>query len=335
MSYERWPKYVSVAEKKARAEKKIKQLRKKNPDLKPVILAGKPLSTTWWGKAWNKNLERYADYANRIGRGKSYVRHMAVLDLHISKGHIKALVHGSTSQPYKVEISIAPLKKGLLNNIKKESAKQLSSLQDLLAGKFPKGLQDIFMVENKGLFPNPKEIKLSCDCPDWAVMCKHVAATLYGVGARLDEDPALFFTLRGVGVEDLVQQAVQAKTKRILAATTTAAKSNVIADDDLGNLFGITMDSNISFSSKKKGRKQQVKKKPKPAKKITRAPSVPSPDSDLILAIIKEYATNISVKDLAEISGLSTAKIYPILRHLKQEKRVLNPCRGQYCLSGR
>ncbi len=328
MSYGRFPKYISVAAKKAKAEKKIKQLRKKNPNLKPVIITGKALATTWWGKAWNKNLERYADYANRIGRGRSYVRHMAVLDLQISKGQIKALVQGSTSRPYEVKISILPLKKNALNAVKKESAKQLSSLPDLLAGKFPKGLQDIFMVENKGLFPNPKEIKLDCDCPDWAVMCKHVAATLYGVGARFDEDPSIFFTLRNIALNDLVAQAVQEKTKRIISSKIQ--KKNSIADDHLGDLFGIDMDTEIDFTSAKKSERKTPKKSTKQSKQTGKKHN---PQTDLILAIIAESDDNISVKDLAEISGQPSQKIYPILAKLKKQGKVTNPTRGKYCLA--
>ena len=111
MSYFRFPRYVSVAEKRARAEKKIRQLKKKNPNLAPVILEGRSLAKTWWGKSWNENLERYADYSNRIGRGRSYVRHMAVLDLEIRPGSVKALVQGSANKPYSVEIGIQALKK--------------------------------------------------------------------------------------------------------------------------------------------------------------------------------------------------------------------------------
>ena len=328
MSYGRWPKYVSVAEKRAKAEKKIKQLRKKNPNLQPVILTGKALATTWWGKAWNKNLERYADYANRIGRGRSYVRNLAVLDLHISKGKITSLVQGSTSKPYKVKISISPLEKTILKTVKKESAKQLSSLSDLLAGKFPKGLQDIFMVENKGLFPNPKEIKLTCDCPDWADMCKHIAATLYGVGARLDEDPSIFFTLRNITIDDLVAQAVQEKTERIISSKVE--KKNSIADDNLGDLFGIDMDTEINFTTTKKAKKKSPGKS---KQKSTETSPKPDLKADLILAIIEEYAQNISVKDLAKISGQSTATIYPIVARLKKQQRILNPSRGKYCLN--
>ncbi|MGA7277463.1 MAG: hypothetical protein WBW79_05955, partial [Desulfocapsaceae bacterium] len=217
MSYWGYPKYVTVAEKKAKAEKKLKQLRKKMPGIQPVILASSTLARTWWGKSWNSNLERYADYSNRIDRGKSYVRHGAVLDLKIEGGRVTALVQGTRAKPYEVVISIAPVKKSNWGQIRKQCRGELRSLPDLVAGKFPKKLGEIFLAEGKGLFPTPKEISFDCSCPDWASMCKHVAATLYGVGARLDEDPLLFFTLRQADTEELVARAVQEKTGDLLA----------------------------------------------------------------------------------------------------------------------
>ncbi|CAK8713295.1 SWIM-type domain-containing protein [Candidatus Electrothrix aarhusensis] len=261
MSYYGYPKYVSVAQKRAKAEKKIKQLQKKNPDIQPVIIEGNSLARTWWGKSWNKNLESYADYSNRIGRGRSYVRHLAVVDLQIAPGKVTALVQGSQGNPYKVVIAIKKMKRENWQTVRKECQAQLSSLPDLLAGKFPKALQETFMRQGKGLFPTPEEISFDCSCPDWASMCKHVAASLYGVGARLDEDPALFFTLRQVNMADLITQAVRDKTASILKGDTKG-KGNVIADDQLEDLFGISMDAFDSGPAVKK-----AAKKPAPAKK--------------------------------------------------------------------
>jgi len=247
MSYWGYPRYVSVAEKKAKAEKKLKQLRKKNPDIQPVVIEDNILARTWWGKSWNKNLERYADYANRIGRGRSYVRHGAVLDLKIDTGKVTALVQGSTSRPYEVEIKIQAISQANWSAIKKQCEGQLKSLQDLLAGKFPKILADIFFAKEKGLFPSPQAISFDCSCPDWASMCKHVAAALYGIGARFDEDPSLFFKLRGADTGDLITRAVKDKTEELLAKTKTKS-AKVIADADLADIFGIDLDNKPDFA---------------------------------------------------------------------------------------
>ena len=178
MSYWGYPRYVSVAEKRAKAARKLKQLRKKNPAIQPIVLEGSAIAKTWWGKSWNLNLERYADYSNRIGRGRSYVRHGAVLDLQISAGQVNSLVQGSRAKPYSVTIKIKGITKTIWKTMKAACAGKLDSLPELLRGKFPKALGEVFTAQGRGLFPSPQEIDFDCSCPDWAYMCKHVAATL-------------------------------------------------------------------------------------------------------------------------------------------------------------
>jgi uncharacterized Zn finger protein len=240
--YYGYPRYVSVAEKRARARRKLEQLKKKHPGIRPVVIEGNTLVRTWWGKAWNSNLGKYADYENRVGRGRSYVRHGAVLDLQISPGQVKALVQGSRGSPYTIAIKIKPVSESIWKEIKAACEGQLASLQELLEGRFPKGLAELFTAKGSGLFPSPKEIDFHCSCPDWAYMCKHVAAVLYGIGTRLDEDPSLFFVLRKVKMDDLITQAVRDKSERLLRQAKKKT-SRVIDDADLGDVFGIDLDS--------------------------------------------------------------------------------------------
>jgi len=239
MSFWGFPKYISKAEKKAKAEIKLAQLKKKQ-DVRPVIIEGSVIARTWWGKAWNKNLESYADYTNRIGRGRSYVRCGAVLDLQINAGEIKALVHGSRAKPYSINIKIKRLSKNTWQQVTSECAGKLESLEELLTGKFPKALEETFMQRNTGLFPSPKEIEFDCSCPDWASMCKHVAATLYGIGARLDEDPTLFFTLRGVDTSDLIKRTVSSRAEDLLKKASKKS-SRIIEGADLSAAFGVDL----------------------------------------------------------------------------------------------
>ena len=234
-----FPRYVAKAEKQARAAKKLEKLKKKK-DVAPVIIQGSAIARTWWGKSWNRNLEQYADYSNRIGRGRSYVRHGAVLDLQINAGEIKALVQGSRSKPYEILIKIEKLGKNTWQQVSSSCIGMLDSVSELLAEDFPKELGELFLHRDSGLFPAPKEIAFECSCPDWASMCKHVAATLYGVGARLDDDATLFFTLRGVDMTDLITRTASAKAENLLEKA--AKKSSRIIDDmDLSTLFGIEL----------------------------------------------------------------------------------------------
>lgn len=248
MAFWGFPRYVCKAEKQAKAAQKLEQLRKKR-DVKPVILHGSAIARTWWGKAWNQNLERYADYSNRIGRGRSYVRHGAVLDLQIREGEISALVQGSRSRPYEVSIAIKRLPKATWRAVTASSAGMIESLSELMEGKFPKAMAEIFMRQGTGLFPAPKEISLQCSCPDWATMCKHVAATLYGVGARLDDEPNLFFTLRGVDISDLLSRTLSTGAERLLEKASRKS-SRIIADSDLAGMFGIELASPAEKSAR-------------------------------------------------------------------------------------
>lgn len=236
--YNDYPAYVSVAEKKEKARKQLEKLKKKNPDLAPIMIEGRAIATTWWGKAWNKNLEIYADYSNRISRGRSYVRNGAVLDLKIQKGVVKALVQGSERKPYEIKINIAPLSNKKWEHILQLCNHKIDSLAELVEGKFPKALEEIFTVKGEGLFPTDKEITFSCSCYDWANMCKHVTAALYGIGARFDEDPILFFKLRDINFEVLLKKTVEQKMSSMLE--NAGKKSDrVLDDEDISLLFDL------------------------------------------------------------------------------------------------
>lgn len=336
MSYFRFPRYVSVAEKRARAEKKIRQLKKKHPNLAPVILEGRSLAKTWWGRSWNENLERYADYSNRIGRGRSYVRHMAVLDLEIRPGAVNALVQGSQNKPYSVEIGIQALKKANWKKITAACADRLDSLQDLLDGKFPRDLSHLFMQKGHGLFPSPEEIQFSCSCPDWATMCKHVAAALYGIGARLDEDPSLFFVLRKANLDDLISKTIDdAAAKYIRKAEENTPP--MVAEEDLGAVFGIDMDTMPDFE--KEGfealpeptpKKVRPSKKAKPSKRrISKKPSVIN-DKAMILDLIKREKNGIGAPALQAKSGVDIVKIRNILFQAYHKGSIRKISRGIY-----
>ncbi|MDA3811347.1 MAG: hypothetical protein PF518_13570 [Spirochaetaceae bacterium] len=238
-----FPPYVSVSEKKAKAQKAAAKLKKKNPGIKPVVIEGSKIAKSWWGIAWIKNLESYADYSNRIGRGRSYVRHGAVLDLQIEEGKVTALVQGSRSKPYTVDITIKPLAATEMKHIVSACEGKLSSLNELIEGKFPKDLGELFTIQKKGLFPTPRQISFDCSCPDWASMCKHVAAVLYGIGARLDEDPSLFFILRKIKIEKMISKAVTQKSESLL--TDTPIKSRRIMNkNDMADVFGLEIEEN-------------------------------------------------------------------------------------------
>lgn len=238
MGWGYYPEYVPVAKKQADAKKTLEKLKKKNPNIHPVVIEGTKIAKTWWGIAWNKNLESYADYSNRIDRGRAYVRNGFVLDLQIDAGTVTAIVAGSGRNLYNVKVTIETLPKTTWNNITEICGRSIATIDQLVQGKFPKELGELFTGKGGGLFPSPKEIKLSCDCPDWADMCKHVAAVLYGIGARFDDDPTLFFKLRNIEIEALIQKSIEEKMENMLKNAGKKTR-RIIKDADIGGLFGI------------------------------------------------------------------------------------------------
>jgi uncharacterized Zn finger protein len=232
--YERRP-YVSVAERRRRAQSKLAKLKKQGQSIAPVTIAGREIAKSFWGKSWCTNLERYSDYETRLPRGRTYVRNGSVVDLQIAKGQVSARVAGS--ELYSVQVSIAPVTTPRWKAICSDCAGTIDSLVELLQGRLAKGVMDRVSREGDGLFPSPPEIKLSCSCPDWADMCKHVAAALYGVGARLDHAPQLLFALRGVDENELLAGAGKDLTLTKSAPTT----AKLLDDGDVSALFGLEM----------------------------------------------------------------------------------------------
>jgi uncharacterized Zn finger protein len=230
-----WAPYVPVAERRRKALLAMEKLRRKGHPVAPVILAGRAIAATFWGKAWCDNLEGYHDYENRLPRGRSYVRNGSVVDLQIGPREVKAMVSGSSI--YHVTVCIGAVVKAQWQSICRDCAGGIDSLVELLQGRFSKGVMERICRQDNGLFPRPSDIRFSCSCPDYASMCKHVAAVLYGVGARLDNQPELLFRLRAVNENELVAQID--RSLPIAKARPTAGK--VLAAGDLSSLFGLDM----------------------------------------------------------------------------------------------
>src|SRR5216683_7430016 len=235
MSWYEWRPYVPVAERRRQAERKLRKLKKKGQSVAPVTIEGRVIAKSFWGKAWCANLERYSDYANRLPRGRTYVRNGSVVDLQVVRGEVAAFVSGS--ELYKIKIGIAPVTAARWKAICRDCAGSIDSLVELLQGRMAKGVMDRVCREGDGLFPSPAEITLSCSCPDWASMCKHVAAVLYGIGARLDQQPELLFKLHEVDEKELIAKA----SKGLPLAGKGPVAEKILGSDDLSALFGLEM----------------------------------------------------------------------------------------------
>ncbi len=228
-----WRPYVSVAQRRAKAVRKMQQLRKQGNDIQPVEIQGRTIARSFWGKAWCEHLESFSDYANRLPRGRTYARNGSICHLRVENGLIKAIVSGS--ELYNVQIRIKPLKAPVWKAIKSRCSGQIGSMLELLQGRLSDHVMSIVTDRNEGLLPLPGQIELGCSCPDWAEMCKHVAAVMYGVGNRLDSRPEMLFMLRNVDASELIDGDIPLPDSAVDAGKT-------IADDRIADVFGIDVD---------------------------------------------------------------------------------------------
>ena len=260
--YDGWKPYVSAAARRAKAQRELARRKSQGPSGSPVVVAGRTIATTFWGKAWCENLEHYSDYENRLPRGRTYLRNGSVVDLQIAPGAVQALVSGS--QLYSVTVKLSPVAKERWQSICNDCAGEIDSLVELLQGRLSKAVMERICRPQIGLFPSPAEIKLACSCPDGAYMCKHLAAVLYGIGARLDHHPELLFLLRGVDEKQLIAAAGAS----IPLSKAAPAQGKVLGGADLAGMFGLDMGPDPDLSP--------GKTPPKP-KKATKLPSKRSP----------------------------------------------------------
>ena len=258
--YGRFAPYVPVAERRRKAALAAEKLRKKGHSMAPVLIEGRAIAATPWGKAWCSNLEGYRDYESRLPRGRTYVRNGSVIDLQVAPLAVTALVSGSSI--YKVTIRIGAVAAVRWKSICTDCAGGIDSLVELLQGRLSKGVMERRCRQDGGLFPTPSDIGFSCSCPDHASMCKHVAAVLYGVGARLDRSPALLFRLRAVDEKDLLANLDHAMP----AAPGGAGK--LLDEDDVSALFGLEMATEAPAAPASKAasaRNAKTTAAPKPA----------------------------------------------------------------------
>ena len=262
-----WARYVPVAERRARVRRDMDKLKKKGKQVQPVDIEGRTIARSFWGKSWCDHLESFSDFANRLPRGRRYVRNGSVCHLEIRPGRVEAIVSGS--EFYDVTIEITQLKAATWKSIKAKCSGQIGSMLELLQGKLSREVMGVVAERDHGLFPKPREIVLDCSCPDWAAMCKHVAAALYGVGHRLDHQPDLLFLLRDVDAAELVATEIALPGREVTG--------DVLADEALGDIFGIDLVSeDDAFTIPEVPKKKAAKRKQSTLPKSEPSPKQPS-----------------------------------------------------------
>ena len=289
----------------------MRALRKRGVKVQPVDLEGRgrAIARSFWGKRWCEHLESFSDYANRLPRGRTYVRNGCVCHLAIETGGVDAMVVGR--ELYHVVVRIRKLKRPAWKAIQAACAGQIGSVLELLQGRLSDRVMEVVTDRDSGLFPKPGEIKLACDCPDWATMCKHAAAVLYGVGARLDKSPELLFRLRGVDEAELI-----AADMALPGGTATA---DTLADDDLGSIFGIDLDAGDGVpapGARKRpataGRKRKKTRRDRPPDAGTLSARPAPGDGEALAPGLRFTGTRIT--ELRERCGFSVAEFAALLQ---------------------
>ncbi len=292
-----WKPYVPVAKRRAKAARKMKQLSKKGQKIEPVEITGRKIARTFWGEAWCHHLERFSDFENRLPRGRTYVRNGSVCHLDIGEGRIEAIVSGS--ELYNVAIKIKPLPADKWKRLRERCTGKIGSLLELLQGRFSNQVMEIVTDRNQGLFPKPGEIDMSCSCPDWADLCKHLAAVLYGVGARLDQQPEFLFKLRGVDHEELVSADLD-----LTRATRGGGKRRRLETDDLSGVFGIEVDETPEPPRRRPAERKRGGTQTQP---VASSDDEFIPSSVAVARLRKRFG--MSKAELARLVGVSAATI--------------------------
>ncbi len=305
--YYDWKPYVPVAQRRANAAKAMQSRAKKGMKIEPVTIDGRAIAKSFWGKRWCEAMESQADFASRLPRGRTYVRNGSVVHLAVEKGAVTAVVSGS--ELYDVSITVRPVSPARWKDIREAVGRESLSALDLLQGKLSDASMKLLTEPGRGLIPEDGDFTLRCSCPDWASLCKHAAAVLYGVGHRLDQRPELLFTLRGVKHTDLVVEASAALTK-------VKAPDTSLSDDDaaLSALFGIDLTDTPAAppstptaqrgAEAPRGRRSPTRvaapAKPTPAKLTPAKPAVakPTPAKPAVTALPKGPLTAAQLREM-------------------------------------
>jgi uncharacterized Zn finger protein len=256
--------YVPVAARRQKTERTLAKLQKKGKEFSPVLASRGAIAKSFWGKAWCQNLERYSDYSNRLPRGRTYLRNGSVIDLKIGPGEVSAHVMGS--RLYRITVRIEPVVGAHWQAIVRDCSRSIDTLVELLQGQLSTSVMERITRPGTGLFPSPKEISFSCSCPDSAAMCKHIAATLYGIGARLDAEPELLFGLRKVDAKELIASAGDSG----IPVQKLSRADRILDPSKLADVFGIDLGSAEQKSSHKSAAKKRKSSAPRTDRPVNR-----------------------------------------------------------------
>lgn len=186
------------------------------------------LCKSFWGRTWCRHLDSFSHWEQRLPRGRRILRSGNVYGLTVEPGLIHAYV--ASDDLYEVRISVTPMNDELWEKITKSAGSQAFSLLDLWEGRLSDTLLEVLTCREDGLFPQPGDVRICCQCMDWADVCDHGAAVLYGTGILFENTPELLFRLRGID---------PAQLRKNTPLPTPDDHNNILQEKDLSDVFGI------------------------------------------------------------------------------------------------
>ncbi len=225
--------YVRVQKRRTYARDIAAQLERQGEILTPAVAHGKNIANQFWGRAWCHAIDEWQDCAYRLPGGRSLLKNGGVIDLKISRNSVIARV--AADQVYDVQLHYRDADPYSVAELRSQCAGKLTGLLDFIQGKLSEEVMQYICNPVYGLFPEYGDFKISCTCLDDAVLCRHAAAALYAVATRLDDEPELFFTLRGIDAKDFFE------AEDILTQTGSNSAEGLSADE-LSKTFGIDIE---------------------------------------------------------------------------------------------
>jgi hypothetical protein len=176
------------------------------------------MADAWWSTRLVDALESYGLGA-RMQRGRRYARQGQLVFFDVQPGLVLAQVQGSRATPYVVSVQFAPLDAARWEAVQGVMTSTLHFTARLLAGEVPAELEQVFDDAGVALLPRAwDDLRTSCSCPDWENPCKHLAAVLYVLADRLDDDPWLLLAWRGRTRDELLAHLGTAGDGRVAVA---------------------------------------------------------------------------------------------------------------------
>ncbi len=175
---------------------------------------------SWASQRWLRLIEASAAGTAQI-EGLQYARQGQTRQFSVGPGAVAASVQGRADRPYAARLEVAVFAPERWDRVVGAMAEGALYAAKMLSGDLPPSIEDVFSPAGLRLFPSePGEVTASCTCTEPTPWCKHACCAAYLLADRLQDDPWLMFTLRGLERAELIERLRQ---RRAIAGVTGGA----------------------------------------------------------------------------------------------------------------